>query len=104
MPSTSHLHQPLVEDMDRHSRMTGSSTEAVWNGGIWIVPVGKEVAASCGNAAKFDACALALHSAHSCPPRCPRVGISITSLEALLQRVHTFLANFYVWHLKATNH
>jgi hypothetical protein len=38
--------------------VTGSSAEAVWKGGMKIVPVGQEVAPSCVTAAKFDACAL----------------------------------------------
>jgi hypothetical protein len=53
-----HLHQPLVRDAKRYSRITGCSAEAVWNGGTKIVPVGKEVTASCVTAAKFNACAL----------------------------------------------
>jgi hypothetical protein len=33
--------------------MTGSSAEAVWNGGMRTAPVGKEVAASCVTAVKL---------------------------------------------------
>jgi hypothetical protein len=51
------LHQPLVQDVERHSRMTGCSAEAVWNGDMKTALVGKEVAASCVPAAKFEACA-----------------------------------------------
>jgi hypothetical protein len=53
-----HLHQPPVQNVERHSRMTVSSAEAVWKVGMRIVPVGNEVAVSCETAAKFDACAL----------------------------------------------
>jgi hypothetical protein len=41
--------------------MSGSSTEAVWNGVMRTVPAGREVSASCVTAAKLYACAL-LHS------------------------------------------
>jgi hypothetical protein len=41
---------------------------AVCNGGMRIVPVGKEVAASCVTAAKFNACAI-LHSTLRTPVR-----------------------------------
>jgi hypothetical protein len=77
-----HLHQPLVLDVERHSRMTGSSAEAVCNGGVWIVPFRNEVAGSCVTAAKFDACALLhIHSEHTRPPRCPNVRILRTTVK-----------------------
>jgi hypothetical protein len=58
-----HLHQPFVRDVERHSRMAGSSAEDVWNGGMRIVPVQNEVAAPCGRSAKCNAYPLL----HTCP-------------------------------------
>jgi hypothetical protein len=76
--------------------MTGSSAEAVWNGGMRIVVVGKEVASSYVTAAKFNACEL-LHSilrTQACPSA--RVRILQTLFRALVQRVHTLPVNFYI--------
>jgi hypothetical protein len=85
-----------VRDVERHSRMTESSAEAVWNGGMGIVPVGKEVAASCVTAATFNVCAL-LHSTRRTQVRpCVRVRILPTLFTALVQGVHTLPVNFYV--------
>jgi hypothetical protein len=47
-----------MRDGERHSGMSASSGEAVWNGGMRDVPAGKEVSASYVTAAKFYACAL----------------------------------------------
>jgi hypothetical protein len=53
-----------VCDEERHSRMAGSSAEAVCNGCMRLVPVG-EVTASCVTTAKYDACALLHCTVHT---------------------------------------
>jgi hypothetical protein len=77
-----HLRQPLVLNMERHSGMSGSSAEAVWNGGMRIVSVGKEASASC-----------VMHP-HSSPPTCPRMHILQTLFKHYCKEYIRFLSIF----------
>jgi hypothetical protein len=84
-----HLHQPLVRDVERDSRMTGPVRKLTGMvacglfqlGRRWQLPVRP---------------LLNLMHAHLYRPRYPRVRILQTFFKTLLQSLHTFPVNFHV--------
>jgi hypothetical protein len=87
----SHLHQSLVQDMERYSMLTGSSVEAVWNGGKRTAPAGMW---SCVTAVKLQCARSCTHFAHLCSRTCPRGHILKNFFKALYQTVYKFIVYF----------